>query len=71
MKGDWRYLVSWCVLLAMHITTTWLFRPTPDSAVVVVGWIIALEVAVVWGLRSLVLHLRYPELRTILQSAQR
>lgn len=67
MKGDYRYLASWLALFVLHIATTVIFRPSPTSPVVVVGWIVALEVGVVWGIRSLVLHLRYPQLASLLR----
>ncbi|NMP24709.1 hypothetical protein [Sulfobacillus harzensis] len=61
LQGDWRYVVSWLVLFALHgVTAVVLHEMTA------VTWVIGLEVAVVWGLRSLVLHLRYPQLSGIL-----
>lgn len=66
MKGDWRYLASWVALFIVHIGIAYLFNPT-GNPLATTTWIIALEVAVVWGLRSVVLHLRYPQLHEILQ----
>ena len=71
LRGDWRYVLSWLALFALHIATTVLLRPSAGHAVVMVSWIAALEVAVVWGVRSLTLHLRYPELRSILTESPR
>jgi hypothetical protein len=61
LQADWRYVVSWLTLFALHAATAVFLHETA-----VITWIIALEVAVVWGLRSLVLHLRYPQLSRIL-----
>ena len=69
MQGDWRYLVSWLVLFAIHIVTTFLLG-SGTHHVTPVTWVIALEVAVVWGLRSLVLHLRFPQLSQVLATSR-
>lgn len=61
LRGDWRYIVSWLVLFALHGLTAVVLHETAAMT-----WVIALEVAVVWGLRSIVLHLRYPQLSRIL-----
>ena len=69
LQGDWRYLVSWLVLFASHLVTVLLFS-AGSHQVTPVTWVIALEVAVVWGLRSVVLHLRFPRLSTVLATAR-
>lgn len=60
MQGDWRYLVSWLIIFALQVVIALvLHQPT-------LTWEIALGIAVVWGMRSVVLHLRYPQLSAIL-----
>ncbi|MCY0878107.1 MAG: hypothetical protein OWU84_04085 [Firmicutes bacterium] len=61
LQGDWRYLVSWLVIFALHGVIAVVLHQT-----MVITWEIALEIAIVWGLRSVVLHLRYPQLSRIL-----
>ncbi len=70
IKGDWRYVMSWLALFGLHLVTTLTLTGASPHSTHVVEWIAALEVAVVWGLRSLVLHLRYPVLRQLLQSSR-
>jgi hypothetical protein len=62
LQGDWRYVVSWLVLSAVHVAMAVALHETEA-----VTWVIALDVAVVWGLRAAVLHLRYPRLPRILR----
>ncbi len=60
MQGDWRYLMTWFVILALQGAIALAFKePT-------LTWEISLGIAVVWGIRSVVLHLRYPQLSGIL-----
>ncbi len=66
MKGDWRYVASWAALFALKFATAWMMGSSLHQSFQSVEWIVALEVAVVWGLRSLVLHQRYPQLAQIL-----
>ncbi len=66
MKGDWRYLLTWVVLLIVRAAVAILFGHMGHTNNMVIEWIIWLEIAVVWGVRSLVLHARYPQLRAIL-----
>ena len=69
MQGDWRYPVSWAVLIALHAVTDAAFQAASSAnqhGVPFTPWIVALEVAVAWGTRSLVLHRRYPQLATVL-----
>ena len=61
LQGDWRYLVGWLVIFALQGVIAVVLHQTT-----VVTWEIALGIAVVWGLRSVVLHLRYPQLSRIL-----
>ncbi|MCY0889238.1 MAG: hypothetical protein OWQ59_12435 [Alicyclobacillaceae bacterium] len=66
IQGDWRYLVSWLVIFALQGIIAVFSHQTA-----IVTWEIALGVAVVWGARSVVLHLRYPALREILARKSR
>lgn len=66
MKGDWRYVVSWLVLFVVRAGIMFLFSSAEHTKDLTVEWIIWVEIAVVWGMRSLVLHIRYPELKSIL-----
>ena len=61
LQGDWRYLVSWLVIFALQGIIAVVLQETA-----VVTWEIALGIAIVWGLRSVVLQLRYPQLSRIL-----
>lgn len=61
LQGDWRYLVSWLAIAALQGVIAVVLHQTT-----VVTWEIALGIAIVWGLRSVVLHLRYPQLSRIL-----
>ena len=70
IRGDWRYLASWAALLVLHVATTLLFDPAAHGTAAIITWIIALDVAVTWALRSLILHLRYPELGSILTASE-
>lgn len=61
LQGDCRYVVSWLIIFALQGVSAILSHQTK-----VVTWEIAVGIAVVWGLRSVVLHLRYPQLGMIL-----
>ncbi|GGH84605.1 ABC-type proline/glycine betaine transport system permease subunit [Pullulanibacillus pueri] len=63
MQGDWRYLITWVALLAIRIVCMLIFNHFDHSQNKVVEWIIWIEIAVVWGVRSLMLGLRYPQIR--------
>lgn len=66
IQGDWRYVVSWVVLVGLKMVTAMVVGSSAHPSFQSIEWIAALEVAVVWGLRSVVLHWRYPELSQIL-----
>lgn len=66
MKGDWRYLASWLVLFAFRIATIAVFDAIYHTNKVI-EWIVWIEIAAVWGIRSFALHLRYPQLKNILK----
>ncbi len=61
LQGDWRYLVSWLVIFALQVVISAALHQTT-----VITWEIALGIAIVMGLRSVMLHLRYPQLPGIL-----
>ncbi len=61
LQGDWHYLVSWLVIFALQGVIAVVLHQTT-----IVTWEIALGIAIVWGVRSVVLHLRYPQLSRIL-----
>ena len=66
MKGDWRYVASWLFLFAVRIAVIAVFGAIFHTKNVI-EWILWIEIAVVWGIRSFALHLRYPQLRNILK----
>ncbi|GGE43608.1 hypothetical protein GCM10011391_22960 [Pullulanibacillus camelliae] len=66
MKGDWKYLLTWLGLFAMRMIIMVVFNHIDHGKSMVVEWIIWAEIAVVWGVRSLLLMLRYPQLRSVL-----
>jgi hypothetical protein len=70
LRGDWRYVASWIALLGLKVATAFALGSTTASGPAAAEWIAALEVGVVWGLRSLVLHLRYPQLMHIMRRSQ-
>lgn len=71
MRGDWRYVVSWILLFAIRAAIMFLFGSVEHTKNIAVEWIIWVEIAVVWGVRSLVLHIRYPQLKEILVKKSR
>ncbi len=66
MQGDWRYAISWIVLFVVRAVIMIFFSSAEHTKNIAVEWIIWVEIAAVWGGRSLVLHIRYPQLRTVL-----
>ena len=62
MRGGWIYLLLWIFLFASRIVTDIVF-PHPGKSFSSVTWIIWSELAVVWGVRGIVLYLKHPEVR--------
>lgn len=71
MQGDWRYVASWLALLLLRIVIAMAFGGGTHGAETAASWIIALEVAAIWGVRSVVLQLRYPQLQRVLAEGRR
>lgn len=69
MRGDGRYVASWLALLLLRILIAMATGGGTHGAET--AWIIALEVAMIWGVRSVVLHLRYPHLQGVLAEGRR
>lgn len=71
MRGDWKYVVSWILLFVVRAAIMVLFGSVEHTKYLAVEWIIWVEIAVVWGVRSIVLHIRYPQLKEILAKNSR
>ena len=67
MQGDWKYVTSWLFLIVVRFVIVMIFNYYDPSKNMVVEWIIWIEIAVVWGVRSLVLMLQYPQLHKALE----
>jgi len=70
LRGDWRYLVTWLLLLVGRLLVAWGFSAMFGESTMI-EWILWTEVAVVWGTRSLLLLRRYPELIPALKRNRR
>ena len=67
MQGDWKYVTSWLFLIVVRFVIVMVFNYYVPSKNMVVEWIIWIEIAVVWGVRTLVLMLQYPQLHKALE----
>lgn len=68
MRGGWKYLVLWLGLIATRLIVGFLFNGASFHYESVL-WIIWADLAVVWGVRGILLYTRYPEIRTQLANA--
>lgn len=70
MKGGWRYLGLWVILIAVRIGTDVAFHQ-PGTSFSYAGWILWADLAVVWGIRGLILYVKHPEVRLQLAEGKR
>ncbi len=73
MRGGWLYLGLWILLIASRVVTDIAFQQPgqPGSSFAGVGWILWADLAVVWGIRGIVLCVKHPEIRSQLSQGRR
>lgn len=62
MRGGWKYLAWWLVLIAFRMAIMWAFH-TGSFSIHGVEWIMWSNLAMVWGSRAVFLTLLHPQIR--------